>query len=143
MLPTAGSPITPSLLRTGNEDFFLACAKKPFFINASRGETVSPDALTSALLSRRIRGAALDVWEDEPDIDTDLMALADYATPHIAGYSADGKANGTAAAVRAVAEHFGISELKDFYPDAVPLPEQPLIEPSGDGTALAEAILHT
>ena len=71
------------------------------------------------------------------------MALADYATPHIAGYSADGKANGTAAAVRAVAAHFGISELKDFYPDAVPLPEQPLIEPSGDGTALAEAILHT
>lgn len=125
-----------------NEDFFLACSRKPFFINASRGETVSPDALTSALLSRRIRGAALDVWEDEPDIDTDLMALLDYATPHIAGYSLDGKANGTAAAVRAVAGHFGIRELENFYPAALPVPAQTLIEPSGDGTALAEAVLR-
>ena len=44
------------------------------------------------------------------------MDLVDIATPHIAGYSYQGKLNGTAASVQAVARHFGIEPLYDFYP---------------------------
>lgn len=124
-----------------DEAFFLSCARKPFFINASRGETASGDALASALIAKRIRGAALDVWENEPDIDVDLLPLLDYATPHIAGYSADGKANGTAAAVRAVAEQFHIDALKCFYPTCVPSPATPVIPLEHPETALADAVL--
>ena len=53
------------------------------------------------------------------DIDTELLNLLAIATPHIAGYSADGKANGTAAAVQAVASCLGLP-LTDWRPEATP-----------------------
>ena len=114
------------------EDFFLKAARKPFFINASRGPVTDQNALKSALITGRIRGAALDVWEDEPDISRELLDMVKIATPHIAGYSADGKATGTAMAVRAVADFFGIKELADFHSEGVPAPEQPSITVSTD-----------
>ena len=83
-------------------------------INTSRGEVVDGDALREALQSRRLKAAVLDVWENEPDIDPDLAELVEIATPHIAGYSLDGKAAGTTAAVRAVANALDIPELSDF-----------------------------
>ena len=83
-------------------------------INTSRGEVVDGEALKNALKSHQIKAAVLDVWENEPDIDPDLAALVEIATPHIAGYSLDGKAAGTTAAVRAVAKALGIAELSDF-----------------------------
>ncbi|MBO4536323.1 MAG: 4-phosphoerythronate dehydrogenase, partial [Bacteroidales bacterium] len=69
-------------------------------INTSRGEVVDGEALKSALRARRLATAVLDVWEHEPDIDPELAQLVEIATPHIAGYSQDGKAAGTTAAVR-------------------------------------------
>jgi erythronate-4-phosphate dehydrogenase len=60
-------------------------------INSSRGEVVDNTALASVLKRKRITGAVLDVWEDEPDIHRELLSLADITTPHIAGYSRDGK----------------------------------------------------
>ena len=83
-------------------------------INSSRGEVVDGNALKTALKSRRLLAAALDVWENEPQIDPELAALVEIATPHIAGYSLDGKANGTSAAVRFLARQLGIAELKDW-----------------------------
>ena len=83
-------------------------------INTSRGEVVCGEALKNALKSHQIKAAVLDVWENEPDIDPELAALVEIATPHIAGYSLDGKAAGTTAAVRVVANALGISELKDW-----------------------------
>ena len=83
-------------------------------INTSRGEVVDGDALKRALRARRLKAAVLDVWENEPDIDPELAQLVEIATPHIAGYSLDGKAAGTTAAVRVVARALGISELSDF-----------------------------
>ena len=50
-------------------------------------------------------------------MDEDLIELVDVATPHIAGYSFQGKQNGTASAVQSVAHHFGIEELYDYYPE--------------------------
>lgn len=73
-------------------------------INSSRGAVVDNTALLDALATHKIKAAVLDVWEGEPAIDTDLMHLLDFATPHIAGYSTDGKANGSTQAVRAVSQ---------------------------------------
>lgn len=79
-------------------------------INASRGEVVC----SSALLERNIT-CALDVWENEPNIDAQLLERAFVTTPHIAGYSLQGKANATAMSVGALAEHFQLP-LKGWYP---------------------------
>lgn len=123
-----------------NAEFFLSLAKRPLFINASRGEVVSSDALKSALITKHIRSAAIDVWENEPDIDSELLPLVRYATPHIAGYSADGKANGTSMAVRALAKFFGIGELETFRVRNIPSPPNPILRFESDLTALYDAV---
>ncbi len=105
--------------------FFERMKRGGWFINTSRGEVMNTLALTGALESRRPGGAVIDVWENEPYIDHDLLSLADIATPHIAGYSLDGKANGTAQSVRAVSEFFGLG-IGDWYPE-VPEPPFPVV----------------
>jgi len=63
-------------------------------INSSRGEVIDNMALKRGVQTKKII-AALDVWENEPNIDVELLKMANIATPHIAGYSTEGKANGT------------------------------------------------
>ncbi len=82
-------------------------------INASRGEVVN----TEALLRSGVK-CAIDVWEHEPNIDRTLLDKAFVATPHIAGYSLQGKANATAMAVAAVARYFGLP-LAGWYPSEI------------------------
>lgn len=82
-------------------------------INASRGEV----AVTEALLREDLT-CAIDVWEGEPNIDSRLLKKAIVSTPHIAGYSVQGKANATAMAVRAVATQLGLP-LLEWYPEGV------------------------
>lgn len=64
-------------------------------INTSRGAVVDNAALLQALRGNRIGGAVLDVWEGEPEPDPALIRAVTLGTPHIAGYSWDGKAAGT------------------------------------------------
>lgn len=90
-------------------------------INTSRGEVVDNNALKYSLKNGNVTGAVLDVWENEPDIDQSLLNLVDLATPHIAGYSQDGKANGTAMSVDAICNFFNIP-FTGWYPESVPLP---------------------
>ena len=97
-----------------NDAFFTLMKPGAIFINASRGEVVNENALIEA--SPKFGAIVIDTWNHEPDVNVDLIEAADIATPHIAGYSFQGKLNGTSLAVRAVAEHFGIEELKDFFP---------------------------
>jgi erythronate-4-phosphate dehydrogenase len=62
----------------------------------------------------------LDVWENEPVIDTELLEMVDIGTPHIAGYSLDGKITGLIMVYKAVCEHFGLSPkfgIEDFLPE--------------------------
>ena len=75
-------------------------------INSSRGSVVDEKPLMKAL-GNNIRTAILDVWENEPNINHDLANQID-GTPHIAGYSFDGKVNGTQMMYNAICGHFGI-----------------------------------
>lgn len=64
-------------------------------INSSRGAVVDNKALRDRLEKNGDIFTTLDVWENEPNIDNKLMNLVNLATPHIAGYSLEGKVNGT------------------------------------------------
>lgn len=88
-------------------------------LNSSRGEIIEPEALIKARECGLLARVALDVWPGEPMIDRRLLQSVDIATPHIAGYSLQGKALGSAMAVRAVARHLGIENLLDWYPEQV------------------------
>lgn len=116
-------------------------------INSSRGPVVDNRALRETLERKAIKAAVLDVWEGEPELDPVLVNLLDYSTPHIAGYSADGKANGTTASVRTVAKVLGLP-LTDWQAGNIPNPPQNLsfvVDATGRTLqqVLCEAILHT
>lgn len=78
-----------------NHEFLVSLKRTPYIINSSRGEVVDTDALLVALAAGKVRDVVIDTWENEPDINHELLDVAFLATPHIAGYSADGKANAT------------------------------------------------
>jgi erythronate-4-phosphate dehydrogenase len=129
-----------------NDNTFKMMKDGSWFINSSRGEVTETAALKNVLKSGKISGAVIDVWENEPGIDHDLLSDATIATPHIAGYSTDGKANGTAMVVNSLSSFFGLS-LKDWYPDNIPRPAVPEIDIDGRGRTdediIREAVLHT
>jgi erythronate-4-phosphate dehydrogenase len=120
--------------------------KGAWFINTSRGEVTETAALKKNLAAGKLTGAVIDVWENEPDIDLDLMSKTFLATPHIAGYSTDGKANGTSIIVNSLCKHFNLP-LKDWYPVNVSDPLNPVISISGsrktDEEIVREAVFHT
>lgn len=100
--------------------FFAALQRRPVVINAARGEVADNTAWVEAL-DRHLTGPAIvDTWENEPHILTALLRRAYIATPHIAGYSADGKARGTQMALEAVARHMGCAETFAIAPPALP-----------------------
>lgn len=98
-----------------------AMRRNQILINSSRGPVVDNAALKQTLKAGGLKGAVLDVWEGEPELDPELVSLLDYSTPHIAGYSSDGKANGTMMSVRAVAGKLGLP-LTDWCPTDIPAP---------------------
>ena len=100
--------------------FLKKMKENSFLINTSRGETVNNQHLKTVLSKSLIQGAVLDVWENEPFIDTDLLDLLDIATGHIAGYSVDGKARGTKMAVQALGDYLKIDNLKKWEPQNLP-----------------------
>ena len=117
-----------STFHLANENFFQLLKKKPYFINASRGSVHDTKALLNAKKAGLIEDLVIDCWEGEPDISTELLNEAIIATPHIAGFSADGKANGTRMCVEAIAKeyHFEIKNLDTFTQP--PLPLDPIID---------------
>jgi len=87
-----------------------------WLINSSRGAVVDNAAL---LASRDDLQCVLDVWEGEPQVCTELAARCAIATPHIAGYSLDGRLRGTAQIYQALCAYLGVSprvQLQDLLP---------------------------
>ena len=107
-------PLNETTRGMADDEFFERMKPGTIFINASRGEVVDEAALKRAI--PKLGPVIIDTWNNEPDIDVDLLNMVDIATPHIAGYSYQGKQNGTALAVRAIARFFGIEPLYDFFP---------------------------
>lgn len=101
------------------QEFFGKLKKSPFIINTSRGGVIDSNALKEALTHKKIKGFILDVWEEEPDIDEELLQRSLLGTPHIAGYSIDGKANATAECVNELSQHFHL-DLNNWYPGDLP-----------------------
>jgi len=108
-------------------------------INSSRGEVVSGNVLKKALKENKIKAAVLDVWENEPLIDAELVQLVEIATPHIAGYSVDGKANGTAMSVQTLSKFFKL-DLGSWFPDQLPSPANSSVEIDCNGLTCRQVI---
>jgi erythronate-4-phosphate dehydrogenase len=89
------------------EAFLSRLRRGAWFCNAGRGEVVDEAALLRALDAGRLGACVLDVWDHEPAVDARLVARADIATPHIAGYSLEGKLNGTAMVYDAACRFLG------------------------------------
>lgn len=107
-----------------DEKFLKSLKHICVFINASRGGVVDGGALKSAIRAGRLRAVVLDVWENEPEIDIELLKMVDIGTPHIAGYSLDGKIAGMIMIYSAACEYFDVEpkfDIKDFLPEpAIP-----------------------
>ena len=129
--------------------FFRRLRRRPVIINAARGGVVDEPALLAAMQQGLVSHCIVDTWEGEPHVSPALLQEAYLATPHIAGYSADGKANATRMALQAVCAHFGIvasftiepPALDDsMRPDSDPvLRELQLYNPTFDSQALKAA----
>ncbi len=91
-----------------DERLFETMEKKPLIINAARGGIIDEDALKDAIDNKKVSFVAIDCWENEPEIDLELLSIVNIATPHIAGYSADGKFNATKIIVEDLIEHFNL-----------------------------------
>lgn len=124
--------------------FFGNLAKKPIIINSSRGAVVDNEALKNALNKGEASGAIIDTWENEPNIDRELLAMVDIATPHIAGYSADGKWNATKMSLQTINDFF---DLKKDPLKLIPIiePKETIIDISEfeNDKQLAQAILYS
>lgn len=143
------------LIRDGEDSTFhmfddsrlASMNQNQILINSSRGEVVDGAALKNALAQKKILAASLDVWENEPQIDPGLLSLLFTGTPHIAGYSVDGKATGTTMSVQALGKFFDLP-CRDWEVTQVPQSVQPSefsIDTAGKTPqeVLADAILHT
>lgn len=129
-----------------DEKFLLSVKKKPLLINSCRGEVFNTEAVYNAAEAHDIAGLIIDCWENEPEPDLELLNLAEFGTPHIAGYSKDGKANGTKMSVQSLSRFFNLG-IDNWEPEKVELPENTVIEVDGtqrrEYSILAEAVLST
>lgn len=109
------APLNEQTRGMANSDFFSKMKYGAFFINTARGGIVVEEDLIKSI--PKLGPIVIDTWENEPFVNRTLLNLSDIATPHIAGYSYQGKQFGTAYAVRTVARFFGFSELFDYFPE--------------------------
>lgn len=124
--------------------FFSALEKKPFIINSARGGIIQTQAIKEAIRKNLISGTVIDCWENEPDIDKEYLQMVDIATPHIAGYSADGKANATRISLQTIADFYKLDN-KPLKLINIPEPENPIIDLSKYSAKeqIQQAVLNT
>ena len=107
-------PVNATTRGMADAAFFAKMKPGAFFINTAQGELVVEQDLIDAI--PRLGPVALDTWCHEPQVNRELLDRVDIATPHIAGYTLQGKQTGTSLAIRAVARFFSLSALYDFFP---------------------------
>lgn len=100
-----------------NDQFFSNLKAKTFIINSARGGVVNENLMLNAINLKRISGCAIDVWHGEPLVFEHLLQKSLIATPHIAGYSIEGKMNASAMVIDAISRFFSLS-----IPKQVPNP---------------------
>ncbi len=115
--------------------FFRQLKRQPVIINSGRGEVIETEALLTALTQKQVSQAVIDVWEHEPDISLELLRHVYIGTPHIAGYSADGKACATQMALQATADFFAVPLTFSIAPPSLG------IIPPADLTDCARSLL--
>ncbi|MEM7020713.1 MAG: 4-phosphoerythronate dehydrogenase, partial [Pseudomonadota bacterium] len=125
--------------RLANQALFDRLAPDAIFINTSRGNVVDESALLDKLSSQPEFNAVLDVWQNEPNINLDLLQKVTLATPHIASYSLEGKLRGTSMLYQAVCRHF---DIEATWPATVCLPEPSLQQLGFSSSATSEEILR-
>lgn len=103
-----------------DKDFLFSLKRAPYLINSSRGEVVDTASLLASLAAGKVKDVVVDTWENEPRISRDLLEAAFLATPHIAGYSADGKANATRMSLEALCRFFGMEVEFEIIPPEGP-----------------------
>lgn len=110
-----------------DQTFFQSLQKQPWLVNAARGAIFDTNALLEAKKRGKVGQLILDCWENEPNINRELLRLSAIATPHIAGFSADGKANATRMCLEEIGRFFNrsIDGLADVSPAA---PRNPVID---------------
>lgn len=114
--------------------FFDSLSRPVWLFNSSRGEVVCTGDLKKAMAEGKVEDAVIDVWENEPDIDLELLDKVFIGTPHIAGYSADGKANASRMSIENICRFFGLESKVKIE---APKPAEKVVEA---GT-LAEALI--
>ena len=107
-------PLHDGTRAMANAAFFSKMREGAMFVNASRGEVVVDDDLIEAI--PHLGPVIIDTWNHEPHVNRELLEKVAIATPHIAGYSYQGKQIGCMMTVRAVARFLGIAQLYDFFP---------------------------
>lgn len=107
-------------VKMANEAFFEKLKQGTILINTSRGQVVDESMLRKH--RDRLGACILDVWENEPSINLETLALADIATPHIAGHSREGKVRGTQMLYDAACAFF-FKEKKYLFEDVLPKQE--------------------
>ena len=103
-----------------NETLFDSLSKRPIIINSSRGAVVDNDALLYAINYNKVKDAVIDTWENEPNINKELLKRVWIGTPHIAGYSADGKTNADNMVISALCEFFSLPMQPAICPPEIP-----------------------
>lgn len=114
-----------STYHLANQDFFTRLQCRPVIINTSRGEVIDTNSLLYALTNYQVRDAVIDVWENEPYISLPLLERIYLGTPHIAGYSADGKAQAAEMALNALCRFFQIKQTFKIVPPNLKKPVNP------------------
>lgn len=124
--------------------FFVALKHRAVFINSARGSVVDEAALQDVLSKRDDLTLVLDVWRNEPTIDIRLLPRVEIATPHIAGYSLDGKVRGTRMVFERACEFF--HGCCDFHIDTLPGGDNPrdivIKAQASDAELISQAVKH-
>lgn len=108
---TFHTPLDATTRHLADAEFFASLRRAPIIINAARGPVVDNLELRKALDAGLVHHAVIDCWEGEPQLNRDLLDRCVIATPHIAGYSQEGKTRATRMILDAVSRHFGLPRI--------------------------------